>query len=71
MTDRIQSLTVVLEGDVRTDDVEILIQAITMIRGVQKVVKGEPVSVNDFIARERAAMKIREALWKAFDKETK
>lgn len=37
MTDRIKSLTVVLEKDIREDDCEGIIDAIKMIRGVLKV----------------------------------
>ena len=37
MTDRIKSLTVVLEKDIREDDCEGIVDAIKMIRGVLKV----------------------------------
>lgn len=38
MTDRIHSLTVVLEHNIRDDDIELLIKAIKMIRWVNEVV---------------------------------
>lgn len=37
MTDRIHALTVILEDDVREDDVEAIVQAIRMIRRVLDV----------------------------------
>lgn len=37
MTDRIHSLTVVLEENIRDDDVQPIIDAISMVRCVQKV----------------------------------
>jgi hypothetical protein len=41
MTDRVQSLTVFLEGDFRDDDVQILVDAISLMRGVARVDLGE------------------------------
>lgn len=41
MTDRVNTLTVVLEHPVRTDDVEEIIAAIRMVRGVLSVEMGE------------------------------
>jgi len=37
MTDRIHSLTVTLERDIRDDDIEPLVEAIQMLRGVLDV----------------------------------
>lgn len=37
MTDRIKSLTVVLENNLRSDDAEPILEAIRMIRGVVSV----------------------------------
>jgi hypothetical protein len=37
MTDRVHSLTVILEKDIRVDDIEPLIQAIQQFRGVLEV----------------------------------
>jgi len=34
MTDRIHSITVVLEKDIRSENAEVIINAITMIKGV-------------------------------------
>ena len=53
MTDRIKALTVVLEHDIRIDDCQPLIDAISMMRGVAEVQSliSQP---GDYIARERA-----------------
>ena len=51
MTNRVESLTVVLDKDYRDDDVQEIAQAILMIKGVVKVHLGEPV---DHLARDRA-----------------
>jgi len=41
MTDRIKGLTVILDKDYREDDVEVIVQAISLLRGVQQVVPRE------------------------------
>jgi len=41
MTDRIKGLTVILEKDVREDDLEVFIQAISLMKGVQQVIPRE------------------------------
>lgn len=41
MTDRINTLTVVLESPIRTDDAQGIVEAIAMVRGVQSVEFGE------------------------------
>lgn len=53
MTDRIHYLTVILDNDYRTDDVEDIVAAINMIRGVDAVELGKPVTGNDHMARTR------------------
>lgn len=59
MTDRVQNLTVILDGDYRTDDVEAIVSAIRQMRGVADVQLGEPVSSTDHFARERAFFDLR------------
>lgn len=66
MTDRIHSLTVVLDKDYRDDDVQAIVAAIKMVRGVLTV--GLNVADhNDYMARERARaelqIQIRDILW--------
>lgn len=61
MTDRINCLQVVLEKDVRDDDVQPLITAILQLRGVATV--GQNVAdLDDFIAFSRARRELGEKL---------
>lgn len=64
MTDRIKALTVILTADVREDDVQPLIDAIRMLRGVWSV---ESIKVNpmDAIERKRIRAEFRQKLWDA------
>ena len=62
MTDRVQALTVVLARDIRTDDVEPLIQAIERLRGVFSVAESHVVGPKDYYARERIRAEIQETL---------
>jgi len=62
MTDRIHSLNVVLDMDYRSDDVEKIVNAIKMIKGVLSV----SMCVADFnshMAEERAKRELGEKLW--------
>lgn len=64
MTDRINALTVVLDKDIRADDVEYLKQAISMIRGVLRV--DQHVSdISSHIAYARARADLQERLFEA------
>lgn len=62
MTDRFNSLTVVLERDIREDDAEALINAINQLRGVLSV-SGNVSDVTSHIAEERAKREIGDKLW--------
>ncbi len=53
MTDRFNTLTVVLEKDIRDDDTEGLIEAIRRLRGVLNVA-GNIADSNSWMAEERA-----------------
>ena len=57
MTDRVHSLTVVLEENTRVDDVEPLIIAIKMMKGVISVT-GNVADIESHIAEERARQKL-------------
>ena len=63
MTDRVHSLTVVLEHDIRVDDVEALTQAIRQLRGVLSV-DGNVSDLSDHVAWERARHDLGQKLWK-------
>lgn len=62
MTDRVHSLTVALEKDMRVDDAEALISAISMLRGVLKV-EGNITEPGEWAMHERVRREIGEALW--------
>lgn len=64
MTDRVRTLTVVLERDTRVDDVEVIVEAIRMTKGVLQVYHDEDdvVTFDDHIARMHVYGEVREAL---------
>jgi hypothetical protein len=68
MTDRIRSLTIVLDRDYRADDVETVMHAIHMIKGVHSVSIGEPVSLKDHINREAVRKELQATLFQAINK---
>lgn len=66
MTDRINSLMVVLDVDYREDDIKPLIDAIGCFRGVVSVRK----NVSDFnsvMAEDRAREKLTNKIWKVLE----
>ena len=73
MTDRINALTVVLDRDYRDDDVECIVNAIKMVKGVQSVTMNVS-DYTDLVAQERALEvlrhKLREVLWPSLAKTT-
>ena len=58
MTDRIHSLTVVLDHDIRSDDIETLINAIRLLRGVLTV-ETHVADIVTLMAEERARHEMR------------
>ena len=64
MTDRIHSITVTLEKDMRVDDAVQLMEAITMLKGVLKA-DGNVTDVNNHVAQERAKHELGQKLIKA------
>lgn len=66
MTDRIHSITVTLEKDMRVDDAEALLNAIAMMKGVIKV-NGNVADIESHVAQERArhelGQKVIKAIW--------
>lgn len=61
MSDRIHSLTVVLDSNYRADDIQAMCDAIRMLRGVVSVGKNVADSMS-FVAMERARTSIGEKL---------
>ena len=67
MTDRVRSLVVLLDRDTREDDVEVVMQAIQMIRGVATVEKGDVVTAEDHFNRAIVFRKVKKLLWDALN----
>lgn len=63
MTDRIKGLVVTFDRDIREDDVEGIINAISLIKGVIGVDKSV-VNINDRLNRVRVQSEIRDKIWK-------
>jgi hypothetical protein len=62
MTDRINSLTVILEKDTRADDIECLKNAILQLKGIIAVEKNVS-DLGTFLAEKRAKYELRSKLW--------
>ena len=62
MTDRIKGFTVLLDKDYRDDDVEVISNAIKMIKGVAEV-ENHIVSSEDWFLESRTKGEIRHKLW--------
>lgn len=69
MTDRIKGLTVVLEQDVREDDIESTVEAIKHIKGVLDV-KTVVSTSDDYFARARVRRELSAKLFQALDEAT-
>lgn len=71
MTDRVDRITVVLEHDTRTDDVEALVAAISQLRGVLTV----KANVRDpgamYVAEARVRADLRKRIWDALERDPK
>lgn len=61
MTDRLKGCTVTFDRDIREDDVEPLLDAIRMMRGVLSVT-GKVTDLSDYMARERATWELRDKI---------
>jgi hypothetical protein len=62
MTNRLNALTVVLERDIREDDAEGILEAISRLRGVLRV-SGNVSDLAAHIAQERAIHELSEKIW--------
>lgn len=67
MTDRVVSLTVILDKEYRVDDVERLIDAIQMVKGVAHVEKGPVASVDTWFALSNVRREILPKIIDLFD----
>lgn len=70
MTDRIKGLTVALDRDYRDDDVQAIVDAIMMIKGVKGVTTSK-VDMSDYTARVIVASKIQSKVLQVFTDELK
>lgn len=61
MTARVRSLTIALDDDIRTDDVESLVNAIKMMRNVLSVTTNE-VNPNDWATERRVKLETAQKL---------
>lgn len=61
MTDRIKGLTVVLDRDIRDDDCQAIIDAVSMIRGVLRVEK-HVMTGSDYMVREQVRHELEQKL---------
>ena len=62
MTDRYNSLTVVLETDIRDDDAKVILSAISQLRGVLSV-SGNVSDLVMHVAQTRARRELEEKMW--------
>lgn len=70
MTDRIKGITVSLEQDVRTDDLEPLMDAIRQLRGVADV-ELVVADMDDWLARSRVRSELAGDFLEMYEKITK
>jgi hypothetical protein len=63
MTDRIKGFTVTLENDIRIDDVEEIMRAIRMIRGIANIEPSVSTS-DDQMNRQRIKYELRSKFYK-------
>lgn len=68
MTEKVKGFTVTLEKDIRIDDVESIMQAILMIRGIANVEASISTS-EDHMNRERIRREFREKFLKFYKEE--
>ena len=64
MTDRFDSLTVVLDKDIREDDAVLILNAISMIKGVA-IVGGNISDPQSYVAEQRVRRDLEKKLWEA------
>ncbi len=62
MTDRLKGVWVSFDRDIRTDDVEPLIEAIKCLRGVSDV-KASVADSSDWMNRDRIRNELSEKIW--------
>jgi len=71
MTDRINTLTVVLNHEMRADDCAIIADAIRQLRGVLTVTANVADGLTDHVAYERARRDLVDKMWDVLYPKTK
>jgi hypothetical protein len=66
MSDRINTITVLLEKDTRIDDCDAILTAIRIIKGVLKATPNVA-ETRDWMAEERARYELRKKLWEVLE----
>jgi len=66
MTDRIKGFTIVLDSDIKDDDLEYIENAIRMIKGVAGIQRSI-VNAEDYMNRERIKLEFRQKCWDFVD----
>lgn len=69
MTERIKGLVVTLDHDYRDDDVDAIVNAIMMVKGVIDV-KKSVTDIDDHMNRTRVVNALRQKVWDLFDEKT-
>lgn len=69
MTDRVATLTVILDKEYRVDDIESIIDAIQMVKGVHRVKQGEVCDGNHYMNKSTVAMDLWGKINKVFKDE--
>lgn len=62
MTDRVKGVVVTLDADYRTDDVETILNALRMVKGVASV-ESVKADINDHINRMRVRLELQQKLF--------
>ncbi len=70
MTDRVRGVLVTFENDIRVDDLEPVVAAIKMLKGVLSV-KPVPANIDGHISEERVRFDLGQKLWKIIYPEQK
>lgn len=68
MSNRFKAFLVIMEEDIREDDLgNKILSAIKLIKGVQSVKPVESMPLEDMVARSRVKTEVAKALWDALE----
>ena len=66
MTDKYKGLIVTLDKDYREDEIDSIVTAIKMVKGVLEVTPSGARRVDDYITMERVAKELEKKIFKVF-----